>query len=250
MTDVIGYRANLAVLVPSTNTVVEAEYVRIVPPGVTVHAGRMYVARPQLHSDEATSDLLEDVRNGFPTAVRDVMTLEPDALLLGMSAPAFYGGLEGCISHEEEIRGLAGDTGVPIVSGPRAILRALETIGVNRIAVLSPYQPVNDKEVIGFFEGQGITLTKYHGLRSSTATGIAKTPPEQVRGILRDLAETGPDAIVQVGTNLAMAELADEAERWLGMPVLAINAMTVWSALRNLGIDDRVDGFGSILRDH
>ena len=250
MTDVIGYRANLAVLVPSTNTVVEAEYVRMVPPGVTVHAGRMYVARPQLHSDGATSDLLEDVRNGLPTAVRDVMTLEPDALLLGMSAPAFYGGFEGCLAHENEIRQLAGGTEVPVTSGPRAILSALEKIGVDRIAVLSPYQPVNDKEVIGFFREQGVTLTKYHGLRSSTATAIAKTPPEHVRMILRELAETGPEAIVQVGTNLAMVELADEAERWLGIPVLAINAMTVWSALRDLGINDRIDGFGSILRDY
>lgn len=249
MVDVIGYRANLAVLVPSTNTVVEAEYVRMAPPGVTVHAGRMYVARPQLHSDDATSDLLEDVRLGVPAAVRDIMTLQPDALLLGMSAPAFYGGLGGCIAHEDGIRELAGGS-VQVTSGPRSILRALEKIGIDRIAVLSPYQPVNDKEVIGFFEEQGISLTKYHGLRSSTATDIAKTPPDKVRGLLRDLADTGPDAIVQVGTNLAMAELADEAERWLEMPVLAINAMTIWSALRDLGINDRIDGFGSILRDY
>ncbi len=249
MADVIGYRANVAVLVPSTNTVVEAEYVRMAPPGVTVHAGRMFIARPRLHTDQATSDLMEDVRNGTPAAVRDVMTLEPDALLLGMSAPAFYGGLEGCIAHEDEIRELAGGA-VPVTSGPRAILRALEMIGVDRIAVLSPYQPVNDKEVIEFFKGQGITLTKYHGLRSPTATAIAKTPPNEVRGLLQGLAATGPDAIVQVGTNLAMAQLADEAERWLDMPVLAINAITFWSALRDLGIDDRIDGYGSILRDH
>lgn len=250
MPDVLGYRAKLGVLVPSTNTVVEAEYVRMAPRGVTVHAGRMYVARPQLHSDEATNDLLDDVRNGLPNAVRDVMTLEPDALLLGMSAPAFYGGLEGCAAHEDGIRELAGGTSIPIISGPRSILRALERIGVNRIAILSPYQPVNDREVIGFFEGQGFALTGYHGLRSATATSIARTPPEQVRSILRDLAATGPEAIVQVGTNLAMVELADEAERWLGVPVLAINATTMWSALRDLGIDDRIDGHGSMLRVH
>jgi maleate isomerase len=249
MADVIGYRANLGVLVPSTNTVVEAEYVRMAPPGVTVHAGRMYVGRPQLHSDESTSELLEDVRNGAPAAVRDVMTLEPDALLLGMSAPAFYGGLSGCLAHERQIVELAGRD-IPVTSGPRAILRALELMGLRRIAVLSPYQPVNDKEVIGFFEGQGIEITRYHGLRSETATAIARTPPALVRELLTELAGTGPDAIVQVGTNLAMASMADEAERWLGMPVLAINAVTLWSALRDLGIEDRIHGYGMLLREH
>ena len=47
MPDAIGYRANIAMLIPSTNTVVEAEYASIAPRGVTVHAGRMYVPRPQ-----------------------------------------------------------------------------------------------------------------------------------------------------------------------------------------------------------
>ena len=41
------------------------------------------------------------------------------------------------------------------------------------------------------------------------------------------------DALVQVGTNLSMVGLADEAERWLHKPVIAINAATWWMALRD-----------------
>jgi maleate isomerase len=58
------------------------------------------------------------------------------------------------------------------------------------------------------------------------------------------------EAIVQVGTNLSMVRLADEAERWLAKPVLAINAVTLWHALRTNGIADRMHGFGSLLREH
>jgi maleate isomerase len=47
-----------------------------------------------------------------------------------------------------------------------------------------------------------------------------------------------------------MVRLADEAERWLGKPVLAINAVTLWHALRASGIADQRRGFGSLLRDH
>ena len=46
------------------------------------------------------------------------------------------------------------------------------------------------------------------------------------------------------------ARLADEAERWLGKPVVAVNAAMFWDALRRLGIPDRVDGFGRLLREH
>ncbi|MFA9432048.1 arylmalonate decarboxylase [Egicoccus sp. AB-alg2] len=248
MPDVIGYRANVAVLIPSTNTVVEAEYNMMAPHGVTIHAGRMYVGRPQLHSDEATVQLLDDVRADVPNAVRDVVTLQPDQIVMGMSAPTFYGGLEGCRQYEREITELAG--GVPVTSGPASLVRALDALEARTIGVLSPYQPVNDKQVVNYFEEAGRSITGYLGMRTGSATGIAELTEDEVRPKLTELAASKPDAIVQVGTNLAMVRLAGEAERWLGLPVLAINATSMWSALRDLGIDDGIRGFGCLLRDH
>jgi maleate isomerase len=72
----------------------------------------------------------------------------------------------------------------------------------------------------------------------------------ELRGVLRELDGPGVEAIVQAGTNLSMVRLADEAERWLGKPVIAINAATLWHALRACGISDRFAGFGSLLREH
>ena len=68
-------------------------------------------------------------------------------------------------------------------------------------------------------------------------------------GHLRDLDGDDVDAIVQVGTNLCMARLAGEAERWLGKPVIAINTATYWHALRANGINDKVQGFGRLLSE-
>jgi maleate cis-trans isomerase len=52
---------------------------------------------------------------------------------------------------------------------------------------------------------------------------------------LRELDGDDIDALVQVGTNLAAIELCAEAEQWFGKPVLAINAVTYWDALRRSG---------------
>lgn len=49
---------------------------------------------------------------------------------------------------------------------------------------------------------------------------------------------------------MSMVRLADEAERWLGKPVVAINAATMWHALRDNGFTDQMDGFGSLLSKH
>ena len=44
-----------------------------------------------------------------------------------------------------------------------------------------------------------------------------------------------------------MVRLADEAERRLGKPVIAINAAIYWYALRQNGLSDRIKGFGGLL---
>ena len=64
------------------------------------------------------------------------------------------------------------------------------------------------------------------------------------------MAAQDVEAIVQAGTDLAMTDIAAEAERWLGIPVLAINAATYWSALRESGIADRIQGFGRLLEQY
>ena len=122
---------------------------------------------------------------------------------------------------------------------------------MRRIAVLSPYPPIADRHVTRYFEEAGFEVVRFKGLRCPTATSIAEVPGARLLPILRDELN-GPDvdAIVQVGTNLSMVRLADEAERWLAKPVLAINAVTLWHALRANGITDQFPGCGSLLREH
>ncbi len=62
MPDVVGHRAKLATIVPSTNTVVEHDFNAVRPEGVTFHAGRMYIADARLGSNEHFEALLEQIR--------------------------------------------------------------------------------------------------------------------------------------------------------------------------------------------
>ena len=247
MTDVVGWRAKFGVIVPSTNTVVEHDYNRMAPPGVTFHTGRMYIAHPALDSDAAFEALLGEIRGSINVAIRDVMTCEPDYLVMGMSSETFWGGVEGNAAFIERVR---AQSGLAVSTGASACRAALETLGVRRIAAFSPYQPVADKQVRRFFEESGFDVVRFTGLRCKTATVIAQVGEDTLRQVLHELDGPDVDAIVQVGTNLSMVRLADEAERWLGKPVVAINAATLWHALRANGIPDRFAGFGSLLREH
>jgi maleate isomerase len=248
MPDAAGYRIKFGVIVPSTNTVVEADYNRMAPHGVTFHTGRMYIEDPVMDSDASFEALLVQIRGSIRVAIRDVMTCQPDSLIMGMSSETFWGGVEGNAQFIERVK---TQSGLNISTGASACRAGLECYRVRRIAVLSPYQPISDRQVTRYFEEAGFEVVRFKGLRCPTATSIADVSEAQLLPIIRDELN-GPDveAIVQVGTNLSMVRLADEAERWLGKPVLAINAATLWHALRTNGIPDQMQGCGSLLREH
>ncbi|MEA3023022.1 MAG: maleate isomerase, partial [Alphaproteobacteria bacterium] len=88
------------------------------------------------------------------------------------------------------------------------------------------------------------------GLRCPGPVAIAHVPEKELRDAIREVDGPDVDAILQVGTNLAMARLAGIAEFWLDKPVLAINTATYWWALRQNGIQDKIEGFGSLLLEH
>ena len=75
-------------------------------------------------------------------------------------------------------------------------------------------------------------------------------PPRTLKRVVQQLDHDGVDAVIQCGTNLAFAKVAAMAEFWLEKPVIAINTATYWYALRTNGIEDRIEGFGSLLSDH
>ena len=115
--------------------------------------------------------------------------------------------------------------------------------------MVTPYTPLGDANVRRFFTELGFEVGRIKGLSCPSAVSIAQVSEQTLREALREVDDDDVDAIVQCGTNLCMTELADEAERWLGKPVIAINAATWWMALRENGIEDRLHGYGSLLRD-
>jgi len=247
MPDVTGYRSKFGVIVPSTNTVVEHDMNRVSPRGITFHAGRIYINEESLDSNDAFEDLLEQVRDNISIAIRDAMTCNPDYMVMGMSAETFWGGLEG---NEEFERQVKEQSGLGLTTGATATRDALEVFDAETIAFVTPYQPVGDKQVRDFYEECGYEVAAVKGLECQSATAIAEVTERELIEALREIDSPEVDSLVQVGTNLSMLELADEAERWLDKPVIAINAATLWHALRANGFDDQFEGYGTLLREY
>lgn len=96
----------------------------------------------------------------------------------------------------------------------------------------------------------GYDVKQIHGLKCESATSIAHVDPETIKEAFRKVNGPDVEALLQTGTNLAAAKVAAEMEIELGKPVVAINTATVWHAYRTNGINDKLEGFGSLLSKH
>jgi len=241
-------RALFGLIVPSTNTVVEAEFNWMRPEGVSWHTGRIYIPNPVLDDDASFVAFLESLREEIGRAVRDVVTAEVDYLVMGMSAETFWGGKEGAEEFSALMNELSG--GLAVTTGAMACKAALDAYGAKRIGVITPYQPIGDQQVRRFFEEMDFEVADVHGLKCDTATSIADVTPEEMTAAFLEIDGDDVDLLIQAGTNLAGARVAAELEAEIGKPVLSINTITAWHAYRTNGIEDKIPGFGSLLLDH
>lgn len=245
MVDALGWRKVFAVLGPSTNTIVQPDMEGMRPAGVTNAYRDIYVEDATALSDQTFLDGTLKISDGVQDALRTAMTCRPDYLVLGVSAISFVGGKAGC---ERFVSDVEDYTGLGISVGSQALAAALKAYGgIKRVAFLSPYYPVANANVTHFLSDYGFDVVRDIPLRCSSWTDIARVEEARLREALLELDGDDIDAIGQVGTNLSMARLAGEAEVWLNKPVIAINTATYWHALRANGINDKIDGFGSLL---
>jgi maleate isomerase len=242
----LAWRKRFGVLIPSTNTVVEPDFQRLSVPGVTAHFSRIDVPDGRQDSDDRFVAVIDRMNEGTMAALRILKQAQPDYIVMALSAPTFLGGAVGSRGYADRIRDAAG-TGV--ATGSEAVARALRCFGITRIGILTPYQQIGDERVAKFFSESGFEIAAMKGLKVATAFDISQTDDGHILEALRELSTPSVQALVQVGTDLSMVALADEAERWLAKPVIAINAALWWMALRDNGITDLIYESGRLLRE-
>jgi maleate isomerase len=245
--DALGYRKKIGIVVPSTNTIVGPECEPLRPRGVTNHVARLTLRqRPIDASEQGFMAHVQEMREGIGPAIDQVMTCAPDHVIMGVAIEAFNGGVRGADALQ---KALSERAGVGVSMGSTAAVAALRKFGAKRIAVLTPHQPKGDAIVRAYLTEAGFEIVRLVGMKCESPFAIAEIQAPELRRVLRELDSPGVDAILQVGTNLANAAVAADAERWLEKPVLSMNVVTYWDALRRIGIEDRVYGWGKILEE-
>lgn len=157
------------------------------------------------------------------------------------------GGVEGSFALLDHLREASG---VDVSMGAQASEAALKEVGARRVALVTPYYPVIEKNAVSYFEGRGFEVVHVEGLKCRSIIEVASQGEDRLSDAVRIADEHRPDAIIQLGTNLRFGALAPRLEHELGKPVWAVGTVIYWHALRAMGIDDQYEGFGALLEKH
>lgn len=247
MRDYYAQRKMFGIITPSVNTCVQPETDWMRPVGVTNHISRMFTPDLKIRSDEDFSHGMDILFESIGPAIDSVVTCRPDHLILGISALTVWGGTKAASDKlREEMSERAGGLDVTIPSD--AILAALKVYGVKkRIAIVEPYFPIIQTRIESFFGELGYEVVRIKHLQGPQFSEYTRVSSDYLVDAARSIDGDDVEALVQFGANLPFARTADEAERWLGKPVIAVNVATYWHALRTCGINDRVLGFTQLM---
>jgi maleate isomerase/arylmalonate decarboxylase len=238
-----GTRAKLGIIVPPTNTVNEAEWARMMPEGVTMHAMRM-----ALHADTASEAGKRKLYDDIRAATREVAKAHVDVVVYACTAGSMVQPLD---SLSDFMRDVAG---VPAVATAPALVYAARALGLQRIALATPYHDALNDHEVHFLADNGIEAVSLKGLGIGAGgpheyINIARTPKERVYEHCRSVDVPQAQGMIISCTDFATLEALPRLEREIGKPVISSNLATFWLALRSAGVRDRIKGFGRLLEE-
>lgn len=238
----IGWRARIGVIVPPSNTVNEAEFNRLKPDGVTYH-----FTRSPIHKDPA-ADGFAALMNDVETACGDLVRCNVEVIAYGCTAGSMAAPADLLIGKMEEVGK------VDALSTAGSILKALGVLGVDRVSMATPYTDETNEHEAHFLQDHGIEVVAHAGLGLNTTLEniqrMSRVPPAQVFEHAKSVDRPEAQAILICCTDFNSLDVIEPLEQALGKPVVSSNICTFWNSLRTAGIEDRIEGYGRLLRDH
>lgn len=232
----------IAVLVPAGNSVHQREFETLRPVGVEFRfAGFSY---PPSNS----VDFCTDLRARMAPLISDMRQWGARLLLVGCTAASMR-----CAAPADEgaLQQLAG---MPVVTAASAVRDALQVLGLQRLAVATPYGAASNLVVAGYLRSVGIDVTTIRGLDLDRSPEVwqREVPaltPEQVVELGRSIDGPATQALYLPCTGLASIKAIELYEQRSGKTALSSVQAGFWASLQRLGIDARCSGAGRLLRD-
>ena len=218
-----GWRGRIGLMIPYDNAVIEPEFARTLPHGVSAHVIRS--------TKTDRKDLAEEsigLAHGFAH-------LRLSIALYACNASSF---MQGRAWHDAFLERFKAAAGVPCETASSAMIKMLEHRGVRNVALVSPYPQWLLEPLANFVRECGI------GVANVVALGLEPPDinvlgPEYTYKVAKEANVAKADGVLILATNFRSLEVVGLLEQELRKPVVSTNQALMWMAKRMLGLPQR-----------
>lgn len=221
-----GNATRIGLMLPSSNTMIEADFAREVPDNVTVHSARMFM------EDTTAAGEYRMLDEFAMPAARDLGTAHPDVIVFGCTSA---GALRGNDYDAELCERISEASGASAVSTIQSVRDAILSSGAKRVGVMTPYVEELNEKIKASIEADGIEVVKIAGLGMTENFQIARVPHNEIV----DFAEASMrgldiELVFASCTNFGAMQAIPAIVQRLGLPTLSSNQAVIAAALARL----------------
>ena len=235
------WRAQIGYVLVANADLSEADFFAMKPHGVGVHFTRVPMPR------EVTADGLAAMKDDLANAAASLMPGRADLDVISYSCTSgtFVIGEERVIA---ELNRLNPDPKATTML--TACVAGLRAFGARRVVLGTAYRDDLNQLEVEFLAGKGIDVVRVEGLALTSDEEMNRVTPAFLARFAREIDEPDADAIFLSCGALRVLPVIEEIEAATGKPLIFSNQANFWQCLRLAGIEDRIQGFGRLLREH
>lgn len=237
-------KKRLGLMVPPTNTAMEDDFAKWIPDSVRLHVNRMYSA-PE---GTGVTGGLQGYGDHVEETARLLARAPVDVIAFGCTSGSFLNGLGYDQEIIKKIKTSSG--GVTAVATARAVVDALNELGVKKIAACSPYVEEVNKRLKKFYADAGFDIVSFDAVDRNKFPNINDADGDVALELARGVDHPDAEAIfISCTAFRGAADAVEELEQITGKPVVTSNQATLWACLRAMNVKDDIPGGGRLFKE-
>lgn len=235
-----GYRARIGYISPSVIELNAYDFYRIVPKGVGLVAVACMVGGWKEDAYKQALTQVESCANELSRRFCDFV-IHGGAPLVLSQGKGFETKL---VARLEEI------IGVPCTTSIVAAMDAFRDLSAHRLAVVDPYPPDLNAKMTEYLHDWGFEVASLVSLGTSFTESSVASIGDIYRAAKQSVKEAEkPDAVFIPCANFPVVDVIEDIETDLGLPVIANITSQLYVAFKAIGLKEKINGYGKLLRE-
>ena len=201
----------------------------------------LYVNRIHCYNP-LTNETLAKMADDITDVTKDILPDQKlDCVAYGCTSGTVAAGYDS-IKEKVNLAKPEAKVTTPITSA----IKALNTLGINRISIFTPYTKKINDSVVSYFEKENININSLSYFDIDSDLDIGKVDEDHLFDVLSKIDLTDSEALFVSCTALPVLSIINKLEKKINKVVLSSNQTLIWDTLNQINYKKKIEGFGKL----